>query len=79
MGVYAMSTPQRRKPINRVFAICHLSETSIKMANKEKFLSLMGKTGGEIFHEMMLRHNVKHICVSPLLSPNLAKLSLTPY
>ena len=22
----------------------------------------VGKTGGEIFHEMMLRHGVKHIC-----------------
>jgi hypothetical protein len=24
--------------------------------------SFIGKTGGEIFHEMMLRHDVKHIC-----------------
>lgn len=24
--------------------------------------SFVGMTGGEIFHEMMLRHNVKHIC-----------------
>lgn len=24
--------------------------------------SLVGKTGGEIFHEMMLRHGVEHIC-----------------
>ncbi|CRK16172.1 hypothetical protein BN1708_011671 [Verticillium longisporum] len=24
--------------------------------------SFIGKTGGEIFHEMMLRHNVKHVC-----------------
>lgn len=22
----------------------------------------IGKTGGEIFHEMMLRQNVEHIC-----------------
>lgn len=29
----------------------------------------IGKTGGEIFHEMMLRHDVKHICLSP--SPQL--------
>lgn len=28
-------------------------------ANKEK--SLVGMTGGEIFHEMMLRHEVKHV------------------
>jgi acetolactate synthase-1/2/3 large subunit len=26
--------------------------------------SFIGKTGGEIFHEMMLRHDVKHICAS---------------
>jgi hypothetical protein len=26
--------------------------------------SFVGKTGGEIFHEMMLRHDVKHICKS---------------
>lgn len=25
--------------------------------------SFVGKTGGEIFHEMMLRHNVKHVCM----------------
>lgn len=24
--------------------------------------SFIGKTGGEIFHEMMLRKGVKHIC-----------------
>jgi acetolactate synthase-1/2/3 large subunit len=27
--------------------------------------SFIGKTGGEIFHEMMLRHDVKHICKAP--------------
>lgn len=26
----------------------------------------IGKTGGEIFHEMMLRHNVKHVCTCSL-------------
>lgn len=26
--------------------------------------SFVGMTGGEIFHEMMLRHGVKHICTS---------------
>jgi acetolactate synthase-1/2/3 large subunit len=25
--------------------------------------SFVGMNGGEIFHEMMLRHNVKHICM----------------
>lgn len=25
----------------------------------------IGKTGGEIFHEMMLRQKVEHICKSP--------------
>lgn len=28
---------------------------------------LVGKTGGEIFHEMMLRKGVKHICMYNLL------------
>ena len=28
----------------------------------------IGKTGGEIFHEMMLRHGVKHICESCVAS-----------
>ena len=27
--------------------------------------SLVGLKGGEIFHEMMLRHDVKHICAFP--------------
>lgn len=27
------------------------------------FLRFIGKTGGEIFHEMMLRQGVKHICM----------------
>jgi acetolactate synthase-1/2/3 large subunit len=27
--------------------------------------SFVGMTGGEIFHEMMLRQNVKHICTKP--------------
>ena len=27
--------------------------------------SLVGLKGGEIFHEMMLRHGVKHICAYP--------------
>lgn len=26
--------------------------------------SFVGMKGGEIFHEMMLRHNVKHVCKS---------------
>ena len=26
------------------------------------FYRFIGKTGGEIFHDMMLRHDVKHIC-----------------
>lgn len=25
--------------------------------------SFVGMTGGEIFHEMMLRQNVKHVCM----------------
>ncbi|RBQ72815.1 hypothetical protein FVER14953_20559 [Fusarium verticillioides] len=29
--------------------------------------SFIGKTGGEIFHEMMLRHGVKHICTFTVL------------
>jgi acetolactate synthase-1/2/3 large subunit len=24
--------------------------------------SFVGMTGGQIFHEMMLRHGVKHVC-----------------
>lgn len=26
--------------------------------------SFIGCSGGEVFHEMMLRHGVKHICAS---------------
>jgi hypothetical protein len=26
------------------------------------YISFIGMTGGEIFHEMMRRHEVKHIC-----------------
>lgn len=25
-------------------------------------ISFIGKSGGEIFHDMMIRHDVKHIC-----------------
>ncbi|KXX73467.1 Acetolactate synthase catalytic subunit, mitochondrial [Madurella mycetomatis] len=31
--------------------------------------SFIGKTGGEIFHEMMLRHGVKNICLQQLATP----------
>jgi acetolactate synthase-1/2/3 large subunit len=31
--------------------------------------SFVGMTGGQIFHEMMLRQGVKHICMSTLLYP----------
>lgn len=31
--------------------------------------SFVGMTGGQIFHEMMLRHGVKHICTSQPLRP----------
>jgi len=29
---------------------------------KATYHRFIGKTGGEIFHEMMLRHGVKHVC-----------------
>ena len=43
-------------------------ETSERFAPKntpEMDHSFVGMKGGEIFHEMMLRHNVKHICEWP--------------
>ncbi len=41
------------------------------------YYRFIGKTGGEIFHEMMLRHNVKHICTSSPLLSLIAALELT--
>lgn len=38
--------------------------------------SLVGLKGGEIFHEMMMRHGVKHIC-TPMPSRRLLCLQLT--
>ena len=40
--------------------------------------SFVGMKGGEIFHEMMLRQGVKHICAfsSQLLSPSLCNFSI---
>ncbi len=32
-------------------------------ANNKAAISFIGKTGGEIFHYMMFKHNVKHICM----------------
>jgi hypothetical protein len=37
--------------------------------------SFIGKTGGEIFHEMMLRQGVKHICELSLTSNQLTLLT----
>lgn len=36
--------------------------------------SFVGMTGGEIFHEMMLRHDVKHICKHIVFNPQSTKL-----
>lgn len=32
-------------------------------------------SGGEVFHEMMLRLGVKHVCESFLYSPSIIKLA----
>jgi hypothetical protein len=40
----------------------------VNRSNAEMDESFIGKTGGEIFHEMMLRHDVKHICLSHFTS-----------
>lgn len=40
--------------------------------------SFIGKTGGEIFHEIMLRQGVKHICMSTYLHP-LVKQAAAPH
>ena len=34
-----------------------------KFRQPEMDHSFVGMTGGEIFHEMMLRHNVEHVCM----------------
>ncbi|KAI1356779.1 thiamine diphosphate-binding protein [Xylaria sp. FL0043] len=39
----------------------HVQPLVNRRANPEMDESFIGKTGGEIFHEMMLRHGVKHI------------------
>lgn len=40
-------------------AVAPLYELPLTYGMPNRFI---GKTGGEIFHEMMLRHGVKHIC-----------------
>jgi hypothetical protein len=34
--------------------------------------TFVGMTGGEIFHEMMLRQGVKHICMCSIAFPTFA-------
>jgi len=36
---------------------------TIALAMSDFASRFIGLSGGQIFHEMMLRHNVKHICM----------------
>lgn len=41
--------------------------------------SFVGMKGGEIFHEMMLRHNVKHVCEFLSAVPQIHTKQLTQH
>ncbi|PHH64088.1 hypothetical protein CDD82_1805 [Ophiocordyceps australis] len=58
------AAPQVRPVPSPAFNAQEPSRTHVQpLVNQQQSMdeSFIGKTGGEIFHEMMLRHNVKHI------------------
>jgi hypothetical protein len=75
--------PETRKPFTtwpscstygngRVVRLSHRNPSMFILTRGHSFI---GKTGGEIFHEMMLRQGVKHICELSLTSNQLTLLT----
>lgn len=63
-NMFSLSLAVRPIWTSRMSSFCELHTATRRQVKRVLTHSrrFIGKTGGEIFHEMMLRHDVKHVC-----------------
>lgn len=70
--------PRQREAEGHGRVVCR-PPPALSPSGTDGYIRFIGKTGGEIFHEMMLRHDVKHVCkYQPAAVPYVATPTRNP-